>query len=174
MSTDIYAKFISEQVHKENVRGLRDIEINEDLEITSEEYIDMLHVYIENLESHFEEEDLQQIQELSQDTLKSYAAKAAASQKKAQGSMKSQLDKADRAHRKVLPSYLDKHNQSPHKPEGGRNPNFKYDRKKENQAHADADKDPSVAKHLAKFAKADKTNEKRHAGLKMAAKKIKN
>jgi hypothetical protein len=172
MSLDRYAKFISEQQKSMINAGLAN-PINKNVELTSEDYINMLHMYIEDLESHFEPEALQQIQELSQDTLKSYTAKAAASQKKAQGSMNSQLDKADRAHKKVLPSYLDKYNQSPHKPEGGRNPNFKYDRKKENQAYADADKDPSVAKHLTKFAKADKTNDKRYAGLKMAAKKIK-
>jgi hypothetical protein len=173
MSTDNYVKYISEQVHKEKVRGFKDIAINEGLELTSEDYINMLHMYIEDLESHFEDEDLQQIQELSQGTMKSYAAKAATSQKKAQGSMNSQLDKANAAHRKVLPSYMDKHNQSAHKPEGGLNPNFKYDGKKQQQARADADTHPTVARHLSKFAKADKTNDKRSAGLAMAAKKIK-
>ena len=171
--TDNYVKFISEQVKQEKIRGFKDIAINEGLELASEDYINMLHMYIEDLEACFEDEDLQQIQELSQDTLKSYASKAAISNKKALGSANSQLDKANAAHRKVLPSYLDKHNQSPHLPTGGRNPNFKYDRKKEVAAHADADKDPSVAKHLAKFAKADKTSDKRTAGLKMSAKKIK-
>lgn len=172
MSTDNYVKYISEQINKEKVRGFTDITISEGLNLTSEDYIDMLHMYIEDLESHFEAEDLQQIQELSQDTMKSYAAKAAVSRKKAQGSARSQLDKADSAHKKVLPSYLDKHNQSPHLATGARNPNFKYDRKKEMAARYDADKDSSVAKHLTKFHKADKTSDKRTAGLQMAAKKI--
>jgi hypothetical protein len=35
-------------------------------------------MYIEELESHFEDEDLQQIQELSQDTMKSYVKKSKA------------------------------------------------------------------------------------------------
>jgi hypothetical protein len=61
MSTDIYANFISEQVHKEKVRGIRDIEITEELELTSEDYINMLHMYIEALEGHFEAKDLQEI-----------------------------------------------------------------------------------------------------------------
>lgn len=76
MSTDNYVKYISEQVNKEKVRGFTDIAINESLELTSEDYINMLHMYIEDLESYFEDEDLQQIQELSQGTMKSYAAKS--------------------------------------------------------------------------------------------------
>ena len=76
MSTDNYVKYISEQVNKEKVRGFTDIAINEGLELTSEDYINMLHMYIEDLESHFEDEDLQQIQELSKGTLGSYIKKA--------------------------------------------------------------------------------------------------
>jgi hypothetical protein len=76
--TDNYVKYISEQVHKEKVRGFKDIAINEGLELTSEDYINMLHMYIEDLESHFEDEDLQQIQELSQNTMKSYVNKSKA------------------------------------------------------------------------------------------------
>lgn len=75
MSTDIYAKFISEQINKEKVRGIRDGSLHEELELTLEDYVDMLHAYIENLESHFETEDLQQIQELSVDKLRAYNAK---------------------------------------------------------------------------------------------------
>ena len=74
--TDNYVKFISEQVHKEKVRGFTDVAIDEGVELTSEDYINMLHMYIEDLESYFEDEDLQQIQELSQGTMKSYAAKS--------------------------------------------------------------------------------------------------
>jgi hypothetical protein len=76
MSTENYAKYISEQVYKEKVRGFKDIRINEGLELTSEDYINMLHMYIEDLESHFKAEDLQQIQELSKGTLGRYINKA--------------------------------------------------------------------------------------------------
>ena len=75
--TDNYVKFISEQVHKEKVRGFKDIAINEGAELTSEDYVDMLHMYIEDLESHFEDKDLQQIQELSKNTLRNYVSKRA-------------------------------------------------------------------------------------------------
>lgn len=75
MSIDKYAKFISEQQKSMINAGLAN-PINEEPELTSEDYIDMLHMYIEDLESHFEAEDLQQIQELSQNTMKSYAAKS--------------------------------------------------------------------------------------------------
>lgn len=77
MSTDNYVKYISEQVNKEKVRGFTDVALDEGVELTSEDYINMLHMYIEDLESHFEAEDLQQIQELSKDTLDSYKSKAA-------------------------------------------------------------------------------------------------
>lgn len=77
MSTDIYAKFISEQINKEKVRGLRNGSLREELELTLEDYVDMLEAYIENLESHFETEDLQQIQELSKKTLRSFVDKRA-------------------------------------------------------------------------------------------------
>jgi hypothetical protein len=75
MSTENYVKFISEQVHKEKVRGFTDVTIGENLELTSEDYINMLHMYIEDLESRFEPEDLQQIQEVSVNTLRAYNAK---------------------------------------------------------------------------------------------------
>jgi hypothetical protein len=74
MSTDKYAKFISEQQKSMVNAGLAN-PINEGPELTSEDYINMLHMYIEDLESHFEAEDLQQIQELSVDTLRAYNAK---------------------------------------------------------------------------------------------------
>jgi hypothetical protein len=52
-----------------------DSRINEELELTSEDYVDMLHMYIEELEGHFEAEDLQEIS----DTLRqNYAKKSKA------------------------------------------------------------------------------------------------
>ena len=71
MSVDKYVKFISEQ-QKSMVNAGFANEINEDLEFDSEDYVDMLHTYIEALESHFEDEDLEQIQEVSQGLLKNY------------------------------------------------------------------------------------------------------
>jgi hypothetical protein len=76
MSVDNYVKFISEQQKTLVNAGLA--EAVENIELTSEDYVDMLHMYIEALESHFEAEDLQQIQELSQDTMKSYVKKSKA------------------------------------------------------------------------------------------------
>ena len=73
MSVDKYAKFISEQ-QKSMVNAGFTQEI-QNPELALEDYVDMLHMYIEDLESHFEAEDLQQIQELSVDTLRAYNAK---------------------------------------------------------------------------------------------------
>ena len=94
MSTDIYANFISEQVHKEKVRGIRDIEITEELELTSEDYINMLHMYIEALEGHFEAKDLQEIS----DTLRqNYVKKSKADLNKNWKKAGYHYDKADDA-----------------------------------------------------------------------------
>jgi len=60
MSVDKYVKFISEQQKSMVNAGFTD-PVNEELELTLEDYVDMLHMYIENLESHFETEDLQEI-----------------------------------------------------------------------------------------------------------------
>lgn len=166
MSTDNYVKYISEQVNKEKVRGFTDIAINEDLELTSEDYINMLHMYIEDLESHFEDEDLQQIQELSQDTLKSYASKAATSKAKSAASVHSQQDKSRTAYNKVVNNRL---------ASTGTGKNFdraKFDAASR-KAHDAAENDPKVKSHDAKAAKAEFTHDKRSAGLKMATKKIK-
>jgi hypothetical protein len=65
--------------------------------LTSEDYVDMLHMYIEALESHFEDEDLQQIQELSQDTMKSYVKKSKADLNKNWKKAGYHYDKADDA-----------------------------------------------------------------------------
>lgn len=73
MSVDKYVKFISEQ-QKSMVNAGFTQEI-QNPELALEDYVDMLHMYIEDLESHFEAEDLQQIQELSVDTLRAYNAK---------------------------------------------------------------------------------------------------
>lgn len=163
--TDNYVKFISEQVHKEKVRGFKDIAINEGLELTSEDYINMLHMYIEDLESHFEDEDLQQIQELSQNTMKSYASKAATSRDKAAASVHSQQNKSRTAYNKVVNNQL---------ASTGRGRDFdraKFDAASR-KAHDAAENDPKVKSHVDKLAKADLTHDKRSAGLKMAAKKI--
>ena len=56
--TKKYANFITEQ---QKHSSLRANPVNEDLELTSEDYIDMLHMYIEDLEGHFEAEDLKEI-----------------------------------------------------------------------------------------------------------------
>jgi len=166
MSTENYVKYISEQVHKEKVRGLRDIAINEGLELTSEDYINMLHMYIEDLESRFEPEDLQQIQELSQGTMKSYAAKAAVSRDKSAASVHSQQNKSRAAYNKVVNNKL---------ASTGTGKNFdraKFD-SASRDAHNAAENDPTVKSHDAKAAKAEFTHDKRSAGLNMAAKKIK-
>ena len=73
MSTDNYVKFISEQVKQEKVRGFTDVTINEDLEFESEEFDDIVEAVIDALA-----EDIQDLQELSPDTLKSYRHKAVA------------------------------------------------------------------------------------------------
>lgn len=73
MSTDIYAKFISEQVHKENVRGLRDIEINEESELASEEFNDIIEAVIDTLA-----EEIEDLQELSPELKSRYLHKAVA------------------------------------------------------------------------------------------------
>jgi hypothetical protein len=73
LMTDNYVKFISEQVHKEKVRGFTDVTINEDLEFESEEFNDIVEAVIDALA-----EDIQDLQELSPDTLKSYRHKAVA------------------------------------------------------------------------------------------------
>jgi hypothetical protein len=166
MSTENYVKYISEQVHKEKVRGFTDATINEDVELTSEDYINMLHMYIEDLESYFEDEDLQQIQELSQDTMKSYAAKAAVSRDKSAASVHSQQNKSRTAYNKVVNTKL---------ASTGTGKNFdraKFDAASR-QAHDAAENDPKVKSHDAKAAKAEFTHDKRSAGLRMASKKIK-
>ena len=71
MSTDNYAKFISEQLHKENVRGLRDIEINEELELVAEEFDDIVEAVIDILA-----EDIENLQELSPELKARYVKKA--------------------------------------------------------------------------------------------------
>ena len=71
MSTDNYAKFISEQLHKENVRGLRDVEINEELELVAEEFDDIVEAVIDILA-----EDIENLQELSPELKARYVKKA--------------------------------------------------------------------------------------------------
>jgi len=95
MSVDKYVKFISEQQKSMVNAGLA--EAVENVELTSEDYVDMLHTYIEALESHFEDEDLQQIQELSQDTMKSYVKKSKADLNKNWKKAGYHYDKADDA-----------------------------------------------------------------------------
>jgi hypothetical protein len=75
MSVDKYVKFISEQ--QKSIVSVGFAEEIESPEIALEDYVDMLHLYIEDLESQFEAEDLQQIQELSKSTLRSYVDKRA-------------------------------------------------------------------------------------------------
>ena len=69
MSVDRYVKYISKQQKSMVNAGLAEAvidtsiryQIDEGLELTSEDYIDMLHMYIEDLEGHFEAEDLKEI-----------------------------------------------------------------------------------------------------------------
>jgi predicted transcriptional regulator len=73
MSTDNYVKYISEQVHKEKVRGFKDIAINEDLQFDSEEFDDIVEAVIDALA-----EDVQDLQELSPELKSKYLHKAVA------------------------------------------------------------------------------------------------
>jgi len=76
MSVENYAKFIAEQVRKSSVAGFRSQVIEsaeqQEEELTLEEEIDLLNTYIEDLEAHFDAEDLQ---ELSTYALNRYAQK---------------------------------------------------------------------------------------------------
>lgn len=81
MSVEKIAQYISEQVRKDRVMGFRpheDIteaeENTQEIELTLEEQIDLLNMYIEELEAGFDVEDLQ---ELSTATLDSYVKKKA-------------------------------------------------------------------------------------------------
>jgi hypothetical protein len=69
--TDNYVKFISEQVHKEKVRGFTNVSVNEDLEFESEEFDSIVEAVIDALA-----EDIQDLQELSPELRDRYIKKA--------------------------------------------------------------------------------------------------
>jgi hypothetical protein len=69
-----------------------DSRINENVGFDTENYVDMLHMYIEELEGHFETEALQQIQELSKKTLRSYRSKRAAQRADAKDELEYHFD----------------------------------------------------------------------------------
>jgi hypothetical protein len=69
--TDNYVKFISEQVHKEKVRGFTDVTIAENVEFESEEFDSIVEAVIDALA-----EDIQDLQELSPELKARYVKKA--------------------------------------------------------------------------------------------------
>ena len=71
MSTDNYAKYISEQVRKEKVHGFTNVAINEDVELTTEEFDDIVEAVIDALA-----EEIQDLQELSPELKARYVKKA--------------------------------------------------------------------------------------------------
>lgn len=165
MSTENYVKYISEQISKEKVRGFTDLAINEGLDLTSEDYINMLHMYIEDLEARFEDEDLQQIQEISQDTMKSYAAKAAVSRNNASGVHHKNFTKSLTAYGRAFNKQMAPTGASRHDVD-----RTKFDSEAP-KARAAAENDPKFKSLKGKSAEAKQTYDKRVKGLAMAAKK---